>query len=301
MSIGNGSQSLPLSEPPRQVLAHIISQYGPEVCSNPSRVEALLRDMCGEYRREINLLVSALKDKVAADLLSAPAAPISLLVSRLTTRLRDNHSLTDEAARWAVESWALALGRITREQLSAPAPVLPALQPVAPLLPPPAQLPVPPAGNSSPQTQSYPVPPPQYAGQGQMQPPLLSWPPPVQGGYAMMPNTSGTQGPVPPEVMAMRWSWGGFFWNWLWMCNNGLAGTKILLLLSCFVPYVNVISVIYLGISGNQLAWQNRHFDSVDHFKRVQGIWSRWALWFLLGTLGFYILAALIAAMAGNH
>lgn len=298
------SQSLPLSEPPRRVLAEIISQYGPDVCNSPTRIEALLRDMCGEYRREINLLVSALKDKVAADLLSASATPAELLISRLTTRLRDNHSLTEDAARWAVESWALALGRITREQLSASAVVASIIPALPPMLLPPAYTgpPLPYAG------------PPQHAGlpagQGvapygtprqMQQPPPLSWPPPVQGGYAVMPNTSGTLGPIPPEIMAMRWSWAGFFWNWLWMCNNGLAGARLLLFISCFIPYVNVISVIYLGINGNQLAWQYRRFESIDHFKRVQSVWAKWALWLFLIGIGFDVLTGIIGALSNNR
>lgn len=298
----SSNQSLPLSEPPRRVLAEIISKYGTDICSTPTQVEALLRDLCGEYRREINLLMSALKDKVSADLQSASVTPPELLIGRLTTRLRDNHSLTEEAARWSVESWALALGRVTRDQLTAP---LPASPPVAPAAPVSLSNPTVPA----PQYAS----PPQYSSASNpsgpslpvyftapAQPPTV-WPPPVQSVQTLAPNTSGTLGPPPPEIMAMRWNWAAFFWNWLWMCNNGLAGTNILLLISCFIPYVNIISVIYLGIKGSQLAWQHRRFDSVDHFKRVQGVWTKWAVWVIAIGLIFDLLGAMISGCGNNH
>ena len=37
-------------------LRNIIDRYGPEVCEDPRRVEALLRDLSGEHRREIFVL-----------------------------------------------------------------------------------------------------------------------------------------------------------------------------------------------------------------------------------------------------
>ena len=298
------SQSLPLSEPPRRVLAEIISKYGTDICSTPTQVEALLRDLCGEYRREINLLMSALKDKVPADLLSASVTPTELLIGRLTIRLRDNHSLTEEAARWSVESWALALGRVTRDQLTVPTPASPPVSPIpsAPVSTPqyasPAQYNLPQPPNSLGPSQAVP-------NAASVQPPTV-WPPPVQSAQhqsvqTLVPNTSGTLGPPPPEIMAMRWNWAAFFWNWLWMCNNGLAGTNILLLISCFIPYVNIISVIYLGIKGSQLAWQHRRFDSVDHFKRVQGVWTKWAIWIIAISFIFEILGAMISGCGNNH
>jgi WD40 repeat protein len=98
---------------PRQKLGEIIAQYGPSLSDDPRRTEALLRDFCGAYKREIFCLVSALREQVAADLLaSRDSVPRQVLLAQLTRRLRDNLALTEDAARWAVESWALALGVI---------------------------------------------------------------------------------------------------------------------------------------------------------------------------------------------
>jgi len=118
---------------PRQKLCEIIVQYGRSLCDDPPRTEALLRAFCGEYKREIFVLASALKERVAADLLaSSPSVPQEVLMGRLTVRLKDNLALAEDAARWAVESWALALGLISHAELSKPKPGAP--PPTPPLI-----------------------------------------------------------------------------------------------------------------------------------------------------------------------
>lgn len=103
-----------MTNAPRQALRDIIAKYGTEICSNARRCEGLLKDNCGSYRREISILVNALEERVPLDLLaSAHSIPRELLLTRLAKRLEDNLALTESAAVWAVESWALALGVIT--------------------------------------------------------------------------------------------------------------------------------------------------------------------------------------------
>jgi WD40 repeat protein len=93
----------------------MIAQYGSSLADDPRRTEALLRDFCGAYKREIFVLVSALREQVASDLLAQQSSvPHEILLAQLTRRLRDNLALAEDAARWAVESWALALGVIER-------------------------------------------------------------------------------------------------------------------------------------------------------------------------------------------
>lgn len=102
-----------MHELPRQKLCELIATYGRSVCDDPRRCEGLLRDYCGVYKREIHVLVSALKERVAADLLgSHSGVPREVVIARLTKRLQDDLGLAEDAARWAVESWALALGVI---------------------------------------------------------------------------------------------------------------------------------------------------------------------------------------------
>ncbi|MFO1419716.1 MAG: SUMF1/EgtB/PvdO family nonheme iron enzyme [Candidatus Competibacteraceae bacterium] len=100
-----------MNDLPRQKLRELIVQYGRSLCDDPRRCEALLKDYCGQYKREIFVLVSALKNRVAEDLINASAGvPLTLVVGRLIQRLEDELGLAENAARWAVESWALALG-----------------------------------------------------------------------------------------------------------------------------------------------------------------------------------------------
>lgn len=103
---------------PRQMLRLIINKYGHDLCGDKRRCEGLLKDLCGEYRREINVLTSALEERVPLDLLaSGNSMPHELLLAKLTKRLEDNLGLTDEASCWAVNSWALALGILTEAEI----------------------------------------------------------------------------------------------------------------------------------------------------------------------------------------
>jgi hypothetical protein len=107
-----------MNEQVRQRLCEIVAKRGPSICDDARRCEALLRDLCGEHRREINVLVAALKERIPIDLLSASdGIPKELLLSRFTVRLHENQGVTEELARWAVESWALALSRIGEAEL----------------------------------------------------------------------------------------------------------------------------------------------------------------------------------------
>ncbi|HEX5731985.1 MAG TPA: right-handed parallel beta-helix repeat-containing protein [Blastocatellia bacterium] len=102
----------------RQSLVRIITEHGRSVVDDPRKCEALLRDYCGQYKREINVLVAALKERVALDLTTDSAAlPPKVLMARLARRLQDNLGFSEAASKWAVESWALALGVTTTAEL----------------------------------------------------------------------------------------------------------------------------------------------------------------------------------------
>ena len=107
-----------MNDLPRQKLREIVARHGPSIVEDPRRCEALLRDHLSAHRREANVLVSALEERVPQDIIAAPAGtPPAVLLARLSRRLADNLALDEEAARWAVGSWALALGFVTDEDL----------------------------------------------------------------------------------------------------------------------------------------------------------------------------------------
>ena len=107
-----------MNDVPRQKLFEIVAKHGASVVENPRRCEALLRDYCGSFRREVSVLKMAVEERVPLDLLAAAkSAPRAVLLGRLAQRLCDNLALSETAARWAVNSWAFALGLISDDEL----------------------------------------------------------------------------------------------------------------------------------------------------------------------------------------
>ena len=135
-------------------------------------------------------------------------------------------------------------------------------------------------------------------------------------------NTSG-QGKnalIPREVK--RFNWGAFFFTWIWGLVNKSYLTLISLALwaiSFVVPFIfgfgaglsgnetayavgtgfgfifGIISSliglglrIWFGIKGNDWAWQNKHWQSTEHFNDVQKIWAT------VGTVLFIVYIGLI-------
>lgn len=191
---------------PRRTLRELIDRHGVNLCSDARRCEGLLRDLCGSHQREINILMGALRDRVPLDLLAAQnSVPRDLLLTRLAKRLEDRLALTQEAARWAVDTWALALGIVsdaeleegkTRRVAEAAAPRREA--PPTPSAPPPhvkdeAQRSSPPAISST----RLPATPPR-APQNPPPPPQSPPPPPVQARQPP-PPAQARQPPTPPR------------------------------------------------------------------------------------------------------
>jgi hypothetical protein len=105
---------------PRHTLTRIVAKHGRSICNEPQRVEALLRDLCGAHKREINILIGAIEERVAKDLISAgKSIPREVLLAQLTGRLQDNLGYTLEAAQWAVRSWAVAVGVLSEAEFNA--------------------------------------------------------------------------------------------------------------------------------------------------------------------------------------
>jgi len=95
----------------RSKLTELVGRFGLDLSNDARRCEALLRDVCGEYKREIVALVAAARDGAATELRqSSVGVPKELVIARLTKRLHENFGLVEDLARWAVESWAVALG-----------------------------------------------------------------------------------------------------------------------------------------------------------------------------------------------
>ncbi len=82
-------------------------------------------------------------------------------------------------------------------------------------------------------------------------------------------NTSGQRrlSTIPEEVKG--WNWGAFLLNWIWGVGN-----NVWIALLAFIPFVSFIMGIVLGIKGNEWAWRNKKWDSIEHFKKTQRTWG---------------------------
>jgi WD40 repeat protein len=89
-----------------------VTAYGPAVADDPGRCGELLREAVPEDGAGVTALLRALEARVPARLalLTEPLA-LAPLTSGLVRRLVEDQGLSEEAARWAVESWAVALGK----------------------------------------------------------------------------------------------------------------------------------------------------------------------------------------------
>ena len=96
----------------REKLSEAIKLKGQAVKDDPRLCEALLTDLCGGgSKRHIKALSAAVAAKVVADLGNTSSVlPIEARITQYARRLYDDFGFDEELARWAVESWALALG-----------------------------------------------------------------------------------------------------------------------------------------------------------------------------------------------
>ena len=81
-------------------------------------------------------------------------------------------------------------------------------------------------------------------------------------------NDSGQPGAVLPQELR-GFNWGGLFLSWIWAIGNG---TWIGLL--GLIPCVGFIMRLVLGAKGNQWAWRNKKWKSVQHFRTAQMVWG---------------------------
>ena len=97
------------------------------------------------------------------------------------------------------------------------------------------------------------------------------------------------------------WNLGALFLPFVWgMFNRVWIGMAVLIVL--FLPIPPLLGLIvygpiamFVGMRGNEMAWRARKWESVEHFRLVQGQWARW------GTIGFAIfVVSIVIIMFGG-
>lgn len=101
----------------------------------------------------------------------------------------------------------------------------------------------------------------------------------VQSSAAAIVESNST---MPAEMK--HWSWGAFSLTWIW----ALANKTYIGLIALLGPLALPMAII-LGIKGNEWAWNNRKWASVDEFKKTQGAWAKWGVILLIFSLIIYI------------
>ncbi len=147
------------------------------------------------------------------------------------------------------------------------------------------------------------------------------WPPPLTAPDAELEqrfvNTSGTDGPLPPEIARLKFSWGAFgisFW-WLAFHNMvpaalavlvGVVGVKVIDLEVLHKPYSIAdlliwIVYFYCGFQGHKLAWRKRRYDSLEQYFKVESAWKNWTIGLMCVGVIFGILAVLLPMLASHR
>ncbi len=95
-------------------------------------------------------------------------------------------------------------------------------------------------------------------------------------------NSIGNYNEIPKGVKG--WSWGAFAFAPLWGISH-----KLWFSLLAFIPYVNFIIAIILGIKGREWAWKKFKSKDVEKFKRKQRGWNIAALVvFIISLIGIF-------------
>lgn len=132
----------------------------------------------------------------------------------------------------------------------------------------------------------------QSPNESSYQPPI----PEPTGQVAGIPNAySGTNdsGTGPTAVLPAElqgFNVGAFFMNWIWAIAH-----KTWIGLICLIPCVGLIMSIVLGIKGNEYAWQNRRWESIEQFKATQKVWMYWGI----GLFAVAVVLQIISIIAG--
>ena len=100
-----------------------------------------------------------------------------------------------------------------------------------------------------------------------------------------------------PENVSDKFNWGAFLLTWIWGLGNKTYITLLIIVLA-FIPFVNLVSgiaqlalSIWFGIKGNEWAWQNKKFASIEAFHEYQKKWA------IAGTILAIILGILFTVL----
>ncbi|MBQ7256417.1 MAG: ribonuclease G [Abditibacteriota bacterium] len=99
---------------------------------------------------------------------------------------------------------------------------------------------------------------------------------------------------MPLELRGLNW--GAFFLHWIW----GIPNKTYLAFLWFAIGWIMCFVLLF---KGNEWAWQNRRFSSVEEFKEIQRQWTIWGIicfvFLELPAIIFFVIVPFIAMIGG--
>ncbi len=89
---------------------------------------------------------------------------------------------------------------------------------------------------------------------------------------------------VPEEIKG--WNWGAAGLTLIWGVYHGVWISLLM-----FIPFVNLVMWIILGIKGSEWAWRARPWESVERFVASQKKWKPWGI-------AFFIISFLLSVLS---
>jgi hypothetical protein len=101
-----------MNDQAREVLTRVLATYGPSICQTPRSCELFLRQECAAYPEESRVLIHALRQGVATELMRyrPPDKPWEAFFGELRSNLARS-GLKESEGNWAIDVWARVLGR----------------------------------------------------------------------------------------------------------------------------------------------------------------------------------------------
>src|SRR5579859_2880357 len=101
----------------RQPFCELLATHGPGVWEDRDGFRALLQQALPLHQNERGAILTALEHGVTRELTEPPSGlPWNAASIPIVARV-SGKGLSEDAARWAVDSWALALGRVTQDEI----------------------------------------------------------------------------------------------------------------------------------------------------------------------------------------
>ena len=122
----------------------------------------------------------------------------------------------------------------------------------------------------------------------------------VPTGVASAATVVGPNGPMPAELKGFNW--GAFLLGWIWGVGHSVWIALVLLAVN-FIPIIGTLfyfaGAIYLGVKGNELAWKNGHYASVEDFRKRERVWA--IVGAVIFVLGILLVFGAVAAMINDN